>query len=86
MAEEKPLTLNELERYHKEILIPSLKENFATKQEIEYLIDVVATKEELHKTKEEILVQMNKRFDSIDRKLEDVKEIKTKLTEAGVLP
>lgn len=58
-----------------------LKENFATKKEIEYLIDVVATKEELIGVEK----RLNKRIDKIDVKLagiatkEDVKSLNKKL-------
>ncbi|MEK7080551.1 MAG: hypothetical protein AAB925_01825 [Patescibacteria group bacterium] len=91
MTKEKPLTLKELAKYNKEVLFPamekkfttkkdllSLKEDFATKKEIEYLIDIVATKEEL--------IGIEKRLGAkIDNLGKDIKEVKTKLTEAGVL-
>jgi len=78
MAKEKPLTLRDLKEYHKKTLAPLLREDFATKKEIEYLIDIVVTKEELIGVEKRLGVKM----DNIGK---DVKEIKTKLTEAGVL-
>lgn len=62
-----------------------LAENFATKTEIEHLIDIVATKDEMREFKNE----MNKGFDSLDKKLSDVVgslgEVRKVLTEAHVL-
>lgn len=44
---EKPLTLRELAKYNQEVLFPFMKENFATKKDMENLIDIVATKDQL---------------------------------------
>ena len=56
----------------------SLKEDFATKKEIEYLLEIVATKDEL--------VGLEKRLgDKIDNIGKGIKEIRSVLTDAHVL-
>ena len=45
---ENPLTLNELAKYNKDILFPFMQENFVTKREFESFVDIVATKEQLN--------------------------------------
>jgi len=49
-------------------LIVAQKEVFVTKEEMEHLIDIVATKDEISDFRNE----MNKRFDSLDQKLDKV--------------
>ena len=45
---ENPLTLNELAKYNKDVLFPFMTENFVTKNEFESFVDIVATKEQLN--------------------------------------
>ncbi len=88
MAKEKLLTLNELTKYHKKTLIPFLKENFATKTEVEHLIDIVATKEDL-KGVGKRLEGVGKRLEGVEKKLEgistkeDVKNLSKQLTSSN---
>lgn len=75
---EKPLTLNELAKYNKEVLFPFMKENFSTKKEIEYLIDIVATKDELKGVEEKLSgveKRLGEKLDIIDKKLDKVNSI-----------
>lgn len=81
MAKEKPLTLSELAKYHKKTLAPFMKENFATKKEIECLIDIVATKDELHKAKNEILGEIKKRFNSVDENLKGINKLEIRVVD-----
>jgi len=67
-SNEKPLTLNELAKYNQEVLFPFMKENFATKKDVENLIDIVATKEELRGLEERLVGKL----DLIDKKLDKV--------------
>ena len=61
-SNEKPLTLNELAKYNQEVLFPFMKENFATKKDVENLIDIVATKEELRGLEESKKLDPKKLF------------------------
>jgi hypothetical protein len=52
MAKENPLTLSGLTKYHEKTLVPFLKENFATKEDLNNLKEVFVTKEDLNNLKE----------------------------------
>ena len=71
---EKPLTLNQLVRYNKEVLFPFMKENFVTKKEFESFTEIVAMKDDL----KEVEKRVDKKLEGIATK-EDIKSLSKKL-------
>jgi len=87
MAEEKPLTLNQLVKYNKEVLFPFMKENFVTKKEFESFMEITAKKEDLDGltkkvnglvTKDDVK-NLNKKLDSISEDLKKNIKLETRI-------
>ena len=86
---ENPLTLSELEKYHKKTLAPFLKENFVTKKEFESFTEIATTKENLKiiekklggiSTKKDIK-NLNKQLTSLSDDLKKNNQLETRVVD-----